>query len=85
MVKLVKLGILLLFRFPNVFDNFVSSDFIFSPKVINSSFNCPFAFSYQTFDVALIHGKSLGLTVIILFGMDFSAAKTMASVMSLIF
>ena len=33
----------------------------------------------------VIHGKSLGLTVMILFGMDFSAAETMASVMSLIF
>ena len=33
----------------------------------------------------VIHGKPLGLTVITLFGMDFSAAETMASVMFLIF
>ena len=33
----------------------------------------------------VIHGNTSGLTVIILFGMDFSAAERMASVMSLIF
>ena len=32
----------------------------------------------------VIHGKSLGLTVIIFFGMNFSAAETMASI-SLLF
>ena len=87
MVKLVKI---LLFRFPNFFDNFVSSDFKVFTKVINVCLflNCRkrgLRFLIRLLMWHVIHGKSLGLTDIFLFGMDFSAAEMIAPVMSLIF